>query len=64
LVRKPEGKSSFKRPRHRWDDNIKINLWKVWRVCTRFIWVRTVTSSCKQGNKPSGSIQNWNLLTP
>lgn len=24
LVRKHEGRKSFKRPRHRWDDNIKI----------------------------------------
>jgi hypothetical protein len=26
LVRKPEGKRPFGRPRHRWEDNVKINL--------------------------------------
>jgi hypothetical protein len=26
LVGKPEGKRSLRRPRHRWVDNIKINL--------------------------------------
>jgi hypothetical protein len=26
LVEKPEGKSLFGRPNHRWDDNIKMNI--------------------------------------
>jgi hypothetical protein len=26
LVRKPEGKIPLERPRHRWEDNIKMNL--------------------------------------
>jgi hypothetical protein len=26
LVRNPEGKRLLRRPRHRWDDNIKINV--------------------------------------
>jgi len=26
LVRKPEGKRSFGRPKHRWEDNIKMEL--------------------------------------
>jgi hypothetical protein len=29
LVEKPEGKRSFRRPRHRWEDNIKMDLWEV-----------------------------------
>ena len=29
LVRKPEGKISLGRPRHRWEDNIKMGLQKV-----------------------------------
>jgi len=32
LVGKPEGKSPLGRPRRRWDDNIKIDLQKVWTV--------------------------------
>jgi hypothetical protein len=34
LVGKPEGKRSLGRPRHRWEDNIKMDLqdggWGVW----------------------------------
>jgi hypothetical protein len=29
LVGKPEGKSSLGRPRHKWEDNIKIDLQEV-----------------------------------
>jgi len=29
LVGKPEGKRPFGRPRHRWEDNIKMNLQEV-----------------------------------
>ena len=29
LVGKPEGKRPLGRPRHRWEDNIKIDLWEV-----------------------------------
>ena len=29
LVGKPEGKRPLGRPRHRWEDNIKMNLWEV-----------------------------------
>jgi hypothetical protein len=29
LVRKPEGKTSQGRPRHRWEDNIRLNLWEI-----------------------------------
>jgi hypothetical protein len=29
LVRKPEGKRPLGRPRHRWEDNIKIDLKKI-----------------------------------
>jgi hypothetical protein len=34
LMGMPEGKGSLRRPRHRWEDNIKINIreisWVVW----------------------------------
>jgi len=29
LVGKPEGKRPLGRPRHRWEDNIKMDLWEV-----------------------------------
>jgi len=31
LVGKPEGRRPIRRPCHRWEDNIKIDIWKV--VC-------------------------------
>jgi len=30
LVRKPEGKSPFARPRPRWEDNIRMDFFKKW----------------------------------
>ena len=33
LVEKPEGKSPLGRPRHRWEDNIKMNLQEVGGGC-------------------------------
>ena len=39
LVGKPEGKRSLGRPRHRWEDNIKIDLQEVGcGVWTGLIW--------------------------
>ena len=33
LVGKPEGKRPLGRPRHRWEDNIRMDLQEVGRVC-------------------------------
>ena len=33
LVGKPEGKTPLGRPRRRWKDNIKMDLWEVERGC-------------------------------
>ena len=33
LVGKPEGKRPLGRPRHRWEDNIKVDLQEVGRGC-------------------------------
>jgi hypothetical protein len=30
LVGKSEGKRPLERPRHRWEDNIKMDLWEIW----------------------------------
>ena len=46
LVGKPEGKTPHGRPRHRWEDTIKMGLQEIgWRVggMTGLIWLRTVT---------------------
>jgi hypothetical protein len=45
LVGKPEGKRTLERPRHRWEDNIKMDLQEVgWGVWTGLSWVRIETS--------------------
>jgi hypothetical protein len=43
-VRKPERRRPLGRPRHRWEDNIKMDLWEVgWGVQTGLIWLRIGT---------------------
>jgi hypothetical protein len=56
LVRKPEEKRSVGRPRRRWEDNIKLQLWERWLgVWIGFIWLRIRTG--EHGNEPSDSIK-------
>jgi hypothetical protein len=44
LVGKPEGIRPLGRPRHRWKDNIKMNLQELgWGACTGLIWLRIGT---------------------
>jgi hypothetical protein len=44
LVERPEEKSPLARTRHRWEDNIKMNLRKVgWGTQTGLIWLRIGT---------------------
>jgi hypothetical protein len=44
LVEKPEGKRPLGRPRHRWEDNIKLDLQEVGRdVETGWSWLRIGT---------------------
>jgi hypothetical protein len=40
LVGKPEGKRSLGRPRHRWEDNIKMDIQKV--GCGGIEWIELV----------------------
>jgi hypothetical protein len=41
LEGKPEARRPLGRPRHRWEDNIKMNLREVgWRAWTGSIWLR------------------------
>jgi hypothetical protein len=40
VVGKPEGKRPLGRPRHRWEDNIKMDLYEVeWGAWTGLIWL-------------------------
>jgi hypothetical protein len=43
-VGKPEGKRPLGRPRHRWVDNIKMDLREIGMVWTGSIWLRIKTS--------------------
>jgi len=44
LVGKPEGKRPLVRPRHRWENNIKMDLQEVgWGVWTVSVWLRIWT---------------------
>jgi hypothetical protein len=43
LVGKPEGKSPLRRPRRRWEDNIKMDLQEVGRGGTGWNWLRIGT---------------------
>jgi len=62
LVRKPEKKRPLGQPRHRWDDNMKMDLGEIgWKVWTGFIWLKI--GPCEHGNEPSGSIKAGNFFT-
>jgi hypothetical protein len=45
LVAKTERKSQLGRPRHRWEDNIRMDLMEIGhKIWTGFIWFRIGTS--------------------
>jgi hypothetical protein len=61
LVGKPEGKRPLGRPRHRWVDNIKMDLGEIgWDGMD---WIELaqdrdpVEGSCEHGDEPSGSLK-------
>jgi hypothetical protein len=44
LVGKPAGRRPLERPRHRWEDGIKMDLEDIgWGVWSGFTWLRTGT---------------------
>jgi hypothetical protein len=65
LVRKRERKRPLRRPRRRWDDNIRMDLREVdWEGVILHLsgsGYGPVTGSCEQGNEPSGSIQGGGI---
>ena len=66
LVGKPEGKRPLGRPRHRWDDNIKMDPQEMGCGCMDRIdsWLRIGTGGghYERGNNPSGSIKCGEFL--
>jgi hypothetical protein len=65
LMGKPEGKRPRLRPRHRWMDNIKIDLGKIGWGDMDWIYMaqdRDKRNSCEHGNEPSCSIKLWEVI--
>jgi hypothetical protein len=66
LVGNPEGKRPVGRPRHRWEDNIKMYLKKIGYGAVDWIHVaqdkRPVAESCEHDNELSGSITDRKFL--
>ena len=60
------GLRTLGRPRHRWEDNIKMDLQEV--GCGGMDWIELaqdkgqLAGTCKCGNKPSASIKCWEFL--
>jgi hypothetical protein len=53
LVGRPEGRRPLRRPRRRWKDNIKMDLWEI--GFGDVDWIRLTqegTGSCEHGNEP------------
>ena len=65
-VGKPEGNRPLRRPRRRWEDNIKMDLREIGRCCMDWITYdlrrRPVEGSCEHGNESSGSIKCCKIL--
>jgi hypothetical protein len=58
LVGKPEGKRPLERPRHRWEDGIKMDLWEIgWGggVDSPGSGQGPLAGCCECGDEPSGS---------
>jgi hypothetical protein len=65
LVEKPEGQRPLGRPRHRWEDNIKMDLQELGVGCGD--WIKSTQDRDSWGalvstvKKPSGSIKMWGI---
>jgi len=57
LVGKPEGKRPLGRPRHRWEDNIKMDLREVGGGCGDWMELAQDRDRWQYGNELSGSIK-------
>jgi len=66
LVGKPEGKRPLGKPRHRWEDNIKVDLQEV--GCRGVDWIELAQDrdrwrvTCECGIEPSGSLKCGEFL--
>jgi hypothetical protein len=63
LVGSPEGKRPLGRPRHRWEDNIKMDLRDSWgKLDLPGSGQGPVAGFCEHGNEPAGSIRRWDIF--
>lgn len=65
LVRRPERKTLIGKIKHKWKDNIKIDLREVcWKIvdCNHRLGDRPVVSSYENGNEYSGSIKSGQFV--
>jgi hypothetical protein len=60
LVGKPEGKRLRGRPRHRWEDNTRINGWEI--VWEGVDWIHLAHDRPVAGLEPSASIKCGEFL--
>jgi hypothetical protein len=64
LVRQPDGKRLLRRPRYRWEDNIRMDLREMgWEGVD---WINdseqgSTVCSCEHSNEPLGSIKGWGV---
>ena len=68
LVGKPYRKRPHTKPRHRWKDNVKMDLQQMrWGAASRLIWIRIGISVCLfdvtalSAHKPEVESASWNL---
>jgi hypothetical protein len=62
-VGEPEGKGPLGRPRHRWVDNIRMDLGEVgWCDVDWIGLAQDRNSSCEFGIEPSGCIKCWETI--
>jgi hypothetical protein len=62
LIGKPEGRRPLGRCRHRWEDNIKMDLGDIGFGDVDWIHLAQVVGSCEHGDEPSGSIKCGEFL--
>jgi hypothetical protein len=62
-VGKPEGMRPLGRPRHTWEDNIKMDLQEVGGGCGDWMEWAQDRDTCEYSNEFSGSINAGNFLT-
>jgi hypothetical protein len=66
LEGKPIGKRPLGKPRHRWEDSIRMDIGEIGWGDVDWIHLaenkRPVAGSCEHGNEHSGSIKLWEIL--